>query len=652
MRRGPAHRRRRATGSDRRRHAIAPHPVRPVSATRAMTVLHATEPATVYLSLHGRIDGLTVADVDTALYDERSLVKQLAMRRTLFVFPARPAAGGLGERERAGRRPARGPASPRRSRRPGSPTTAPPGWTPPGSAVLARLADGSELSAAGPAGAGRRAGRAHRDGPGQDVRRQLPDRRPGCSPRLGVEAQIVRGRNGGHWRVSRPKWTLMRDWLGENPSRGKSDEGYAELVGRWLRTFGPGHAARHPVVAGRHRRDREAGARRRRRGAGLLWTAAGSASCCPTTSIPVPEVEPWAALLPVLDPTVMGWKERGFYLGPHAPSLFDTQRQRGRRPPGGTAGSSAAGSRIEDAVVRVVLLEDVGRDAQAALDVEADRLTTWLDGVKIGSVYSSPAMKAAHRLTAAAGRLAWPPVRAHANNPSNKPRRSSGCGSVRQARPAPVHQPPRLLSRAFERAVVRARIPMAYSSGFNPASADLVRRGGADGVGQRGGVPRDRAGPGGRPGRRPPGPVRVAARPGSMSSRWWCRRAAPWPTSCRPATGRSTCDADLAVPRRKRSDLPGPGVQHGRADDQEGAARVSTAGPPCWPSRRCRAPAARPSTWCCATPCPPYDPTTYSPVWPPIAGLQLTGAPLLTRLAQGPLDEATQEIGDPLGPTP
>jgi len=31
-----------------------------------------------------------------------------------------------------------------------------------------------------------------------------------------------------------------------------------------------------------------------------------------------------------------------------------------------------------------------------------------------------------------------------------------------------------------------------------------------------------------------------------------------------------------------------------------------------------------------------------------VAGLATTGAPLLTRLAQGPLDEATGEIGDPL----
>ena len=72
-----------------RRHALAPghRAPDPVAATRAMTVLHATEAPSVYLSLWARVDGLTVDTVDRALYDERSLVKQLAMRRTLFVFP-------------------------------------------------------------------------------------------------------------------------------------------------------------------------------------------------------------------------------------------------------------------------------------------------------------------------------------------------------------------------------------------------------------------------------------------------------------------------------------------------------------------------------------------------------------------------------------
>ena len=72
-----------------RRHALAPgHRVGDAeSAVRAMTVLHATEPPTVYLSVACRVDGVSVADVDAALFEDRSLVRQLAMRRTLFVFP-------------------------------------------------------------------------------------------------------------------------------------------------------------------------------------------------------------------------------------------------------------------------------------------------------------------------------------------------------------------------------------------------------------------------------------------------------------------------------------------------------------------------------------------------------------------------------------
>ena len=38
---------------------------------------------------------------------------------------------------------------------------------------------------------------------------------------------------------------------------------------------------------------------------------------------PVVAPKPWVALLPALDPTVMGWQARDWYLGPHAAALFD-----------------------------------------------------------------------------------------------------------------------------------------------------------------------------------------------------------------------------------------------------------------------------------------------------------------------------------------
>jgi hypothetical protein len=46
-------------------------------------------------------------------------------------------------------------------------------------------------------------------------------------------------------------------------------------------------------------------------------------------------------------------------------------------------------------VVRVVLREDPGAEARAALDVEAQRLTTFLDGVRVNTVYASQQMRSA-----------------------------------------------------------------------------------------------------------------------------------------------------------------------------------------------------------------------------------------------------------------
>ncbi|NEW54047.1 winged helix DNA-binding domain-containing protein, partial [Nocardia cyriacigeorgica] len=53
----------------------------------SMVVLHATDPATVFLSVAARGDAITPADIERALYEDRSLLRMLAMRRTMFVAP-------------------------------------------------------------------------------------------------------------------------------------------------------------------------------------------------------------------------------------------------------------------------------------------------------------------------------------------------------------------------------------------------------------------------------------------------------------------------------------------------------------------------------------------------------------------------------------
>lgn len=72
-----------------RRHRLAPahRAADVVEAAGSMVCLHGTDPATVYLSAWARVGRMSVSDLEHALYVDRSLVKHLAMRRTLFVFP-------------------------------------------------------------------------------------------------------------------------------------------------------------------------------------------------------------------------------------------------------------------------------------------------------------------------------------------------------------------------------------------------------------------------------------------------------------------------------------------------------------------------------------------------------------------------------------
>jgi hypothetical protein len=214
---------------------------------------------------------------------------------------------------------------------------------------------------------------------------------PRVLTQLGASGEIVRGTNAGHWRISRPGWHLMTDWLGSVPEPLTEAEGYAELARRWLYTFGPATTLDLKWWLG----STLTAARRALADVGAVEVTvdSGPAWLLPDDLDPVDAPEPWAALLPVLDPTVMGWKERDFFLGPHAERLFDRN---------GNAGTTAwwdgraVGCWVQDqaGVVHLRWAEDVGADARAALGREADRLNEWLGGVRVNTVYASPLMRA------------------------------------------------------------------------------------------------------------------------------------------------------------------------------------------------------------------------------------------------------------------
>lgn len=369
-----------------RRHHLASGAATIVDAARAMVCLHATDPATVYLSARARVPGMQVADLDRALYEDRSLVKHLSMRRTLFVFPrdALPYAQAGASARVAGRERRRLVADVEKA-----------GLYRDGASWLREASD-AVLDAL--------------DGGAPTAYTALRDRLPilqgamthgegkswggkvSVGPRvltvLSAEGLILRATNDGSWRVSRNRWATTEAWLDEPIADVPEPDGVAWLVEQWLRAFGPGTETDLRWWLG----STLTAVRKALSSLDIVEVAldgGGTGYLMADDADPVAPVEPWAALLPGLDPTTMGWKERDWYLGPHRDPLFD---------PAGNAGPTLwwdgriVGGWWQDADGRVVthLLEDVGAEARAALDAEAAALTEWLGGDRVMLRFPSP----------------------------------------------------------------------------------------------------------------------------------------------------------------------------------------------------------------------------------------------------------------------
>jgi len=375
-----------------RRHAVA-EPYRvdsPEAAVDAVLALHATEAATPFLSLNARVDDCSRETMSAALTESRTLVKQLAMRRTVFVFPRDELIPVLSAPAGRGARPERT----RLIKEAETEGIADDGaaWLDAArTAVLGELAGGTMLSA-------------------RELRERLTELTgrvlrfaqkeyaavQHIAPRviswMGMAGDVARAGNAGGWRANRILWARMDEWIGEPLDRIPEADAYRRLVARYLYAFGPVtetdlvwwfgatkaamRQALHELGAVRVRLEREQNG----------WVL-------PDDVDPVAPVEPWAAVLPALDPAALGWKERDFYLAPEfASQIFDWS---------GNCGTTAwwdgqiVGSYVQDTAGRIelVLGRDPGPVGRAALDAQARRLETWLDGERVNAAYKSPIAK-------------------------------------------------------------------------------------------------------------------------------------------------------------------------------------------------------------------------------------------------------------------
>ena len=377
-----------------RRHRLAPgeRAGDSLEAARSIVCLHGTDPATIYLSAHARVEEMTLADLERALCAERTLVKHLAMRRTLFVFPRETlpiAQAGASARVAAAER--------RRLAR----EVEKAGLRKSGEAWLAaaeqevldalsggREATSTELREEIDLLAG-----AITYGEGRKWGGEVP-----VGPRvltvLSAAGRIVRATNDGAWTASRPRWAAMEAWLGEGFAPPDEATGVAGLVREWLGAFGPGTAADikwwlGQTVAAVKRALADVDAVEVDIGGETGYVLADDVE-------PVAAAEPWAALLPGLDPLPMGWQERGWFLGPHKEQIFDRNGNAG--PTVWWQGRIVGGWRQDEAgEVEVQLLEDVGADARAAIDAQAERVNGWLGGTRVLPRFPSPLWKAAVR---------------------------------------------------------------------------------------------------------------------------------------------------------------------------------------------------------------------------------------------------------------
>jgi hypothetical protein len=365
------------------RHHLAVKADTALEAARGVVALHGTDPASVFLAAAARMRVPDVAAVEREMYDERRLVRMLCMRRTVFTLPAElvpvaqaACANDVARRERARTLLFLDQAG-----------LGDDGWLREvEEETLAALrkrgaAFAADLSADVPRLKERL---VQAKGTKQETWSAITSR---VLLGLAVEGRIVRGRPSGSWASNRFRWSPIESWLPGGIPELPAEEARTELVRRWLEAYGPGTPADVKWWTGLTLTQvKKAFAAIGAEEADLDGTPG---VVLPGDTGPVPPPDPWVALLPGLDPTVMGWTSREWYLGDHGPALFDRNGNAG--PTVWADGRVVGGwSQRPDGEVVYRLLEDVGAETEAAVEAEAARLSAWIGPVRVTPRFRTP----------------------------------------------------------------------------------------------------------------------------------------------------------------------------------------------------------------------------------------------------------------------
>jgi hypothetical protein len=358
--------------------------------TAGLVGLHSSDPASVFLSARARLKkpGRTVADLEAALYVDRTLVRTLCMRRTMFVVPLHLVAV-----VQAAVTDALVPGERRRTAQ----MIEDAGIAPDGAAWLAQLetATLAELATRREA-TGAELGRAV---PGLGAQMPVGEGRTwagtiGLSTRvlfsLSTDQRVVRGRPKGSWTSSQYRWAPMEAWLPDGVPRLPAPAARAELTRCYLDRFGPATTADLKWWTGwtvAHTKEALQAV-----GAVEVALAEGTGWVLPDDAGPVRAPGRWVALLPSLDPTTMGWQERRWYLGDHGPELFD---RNGNAGPTVWVDGRIVGGWAQRRTGEVVhrLLEDTGAETASAVAEAAAELEAWLGPVRITPRFPTPLQK-------------------------------------------------------------------------------------------------------------------------------------------------------------------------------------------------------------------------------------------------------------------